>query len=143
MQEVLRAHNSIVRQQVEACGGFEVKSMGDGFMLAFSSARRALQCATAMQQAFAAYNDEHPNEPLRVRIGLHTGEAVGEADDFYGRHVILASRIADQAEAGQILVSSLFKELTESAGDIRFGAEREVQLKGMTTLARVYPVDWK
>ena len=50
MQEVLRAHNSIVRQQVEACGGFEVKSMGDGFMLAFSSARRALQCATAMTE---------------------------------------------------------------------------------------------
>jgi len=75
MQEVLRAHNSIVRQQVTAFGGFEVKSMGDGFMLAFSSARRALQCAVAMQQDFSRYSGEHHDETLLVRICLHTGEA--------------------------------------------------------------------
>ena len=56
-----------------------------------------------------------------MRIGLHTGEFVQEMEDFFGRNVILASRIADQARGGQILVSSLLKELTESAGDICFG----------------------
>ena len=54
MQEVLQAHDAILREQVAAHGGFEVKSMGDRFMLAFSSARNALQCAVAIQWALAA-----------------------------------------------------------------------------------------
>ena len=142
MQEVLRAHNSIVREQLKEFAGFEVKSMGDGFMLAFSSARRALQCAVAMQKGFADYNTEHVEEPLLVRMGLHTGEVMKEADAFFGKHVILASRIANQAEGGQILVSFLFKELTASGGDIRFGEEQIVELKGLADVNRVYPVYW-
>jgi class 3 adenylate cyclase len=142
-QGVLRAHNAIVRRQVAAHGGFEVKSLGDGFMLAFASARRALHCAIGLQRAFATYNREHPDEPVKVRIGLHTGEAIKEAEDVFGRHVILASRIANQAKGGQILVSSLLKELTESAGDIRFDEAFEVELKGLAGLNRVYAVVWE
>ena len=85
--------------------------MGDGFMLAFSSARRALQCAVSIQQSFEHH--EPSQEPIRVRMGLHTGEAIKDADDFYGRNVILASRVADQAVGGEILVSSLLKELVD------------------------------
>ena len=95
-----------------------------------------------MQQGFDAYNLEHPDEQLSVRMGLHTGEAMREADDFYGKHVILASRIAAEAHGGQILVSFLFKELTQSGGDIRFGEGREVELKGLAGINRVYPVEW-
>jgi class 3 adenylate cyclase len=142
MQQVLRDHNDIVRHQVAAYGGFEVKSLGDGFMLAFSSARRALQCAMAIQRAFAAHNHEHSEEPVRVRMGLHTGEFVQEMDDFFGKNVILASRIADRAHGGEILVSSLLKELTDSAGDIQFGEGQEMELKGLSGLNRVYLVDW-
>jgi class 3 adenylate cyclase/tetratricopeptide (TPR) repeat protein len=141
--ELLRAHNAIVRERVQAHGGFEVKSQGDGFMLAFGSARRAVQCAIDIQRAFAQHNEEQPEEPIRVRIGLHTGEAIKEAQDFYGRHVILASRVADQAEGGQILVSSLLKELTESAGDLRFGDRREVELKGLKGKHQVFGVAWE
>ena len=75
-----------------------------------------------------------------VRIGLHTGEFVQEMDDFFGKNVILASRIADQAHGGEILVSSLLKELTDSAGDIRFGEEQEVALKGLAGMNRVYSI---
>jgi class 3 adenylate cyclase len=140
--EVLRAHNAIVREQVAAHGGFEVKSEGDGFMLAFQSARRALQCAIAVQRAFAQHN-EGAEEPIRVRMGLHAGEVIKEADDFFGRHVILASRIANEAQGGQILVSSLLKELTASAGDIQFGEGREVELKGLAGSHRVHQIQWE
>jgi class 3 adenylate cyclase len=140
--DVLRAHNAIVREKVAEHGGFEVKSEGDGFMLAFQSARRALQCAIAMQGAFAQRN-ESAKEPVRVRMGLHAGEAIKEANDFYGRHVILASRIANEALGCQILVSSLLKELTESAGDIRFDEGRELELKGLAGLHRVFAVAWE
>ena len=112
-------------------------------MLAFASARRALHCAIGLQRAFATYNREHPDEPVRVRIGLHTGEAIKEAEDFFGRHVILASRIAGEARGGQVLVSSLLKELTESSGDIRFGEGQQVSLKGLEGVHRVYPVLWE
>ncbi|MEE9285691.1 MAG: AAA family ATPase, partial [Dehalococcoidia bacterium] len=99
--ELLRAHNAIVRTRVAAHDGFEVKSEGDGFMLAFQSARKALECAVDIQRAFAERN-ESAEEPIRVRIGLHTGEAIKEADDFFGKNVILAARIAGQAQGGEI-----------------------------------------
>ena len=145
--ELLREHNAIVREQVAAHEGFEVKSEGDGFMLAFQSARRALECAAAIQRAFAQRN-ESAEEPIQVRIGLHTGEAIKEADpdgqaDFFGKNVILAARIAGQAKGGEILVSSLLKELTESAGDIAFGEGREVELKGLAGAHQVHQIRWE
>ncbi len=140
--DVLRVHNAIVRGGIAAHGGYEVKSQGDGFMIAFGSARRALQCAIALQSAVAEHNGT-ADEPLRVRIGLHTGEPVREADDFYGRHVNLASRIADQAQGGEVLVSSLLKELTDSAGEFAFDDGREVELKGLTGQQRVFAVRWR
>ena len=73
---VLQAHNRIIREQLQRHGGFEVKSHGDGFMIAFQSARRALLCAVAVQRALAGYAAENPEEPIRVRIGLHTGETI-------------------------------------------------------------------
>ena len=140
-QDVLHIHNAIIREQVAAHQGFEVKSQGDGFMLAFSSARRALECAVAMQQTFAAHNAENPAEPIKVRIGLHTGEAIREGEDFFGKSVILAARIASQAMGGQILVSSLLKALVESNGEFRFNEGRGVELKGLTGTHQVFEIN--
>ncbi len=140
-QDVLRIHNDIIRQQVAAHQGFEVKSQGDGFMVAFSSARRALECAIAMQQAFDVHKEAHPGEPIRVRIGLHTGEAIKEGEDFFGKTVILAARIACEAVGGQILVSSLLKALVESSGEFRFRDGREVELKGLSGTHQVFEVN--
>ncbi len=84
----------------------------------------------------------HGLAPIRVRIGLHTGEAIKEDEDFFGKNVILAARIAGQAQGGEILVSSLLKELTESGGDIAFGEGREVELKGLAGPHRVFEVVW-
>ena len=139
MGEVLQAHNAIVREQVATHGGFEIKSMGDGFMLAFTSGRQALDCAVAIQRALATHNAGLPGENIRVRIGLHTGEISREAEDFYGQNVMLASHIAEQARLGQILVSSLLKELTEG-GDIQF--EPHSELTWLDGTHRVYRVVW-
>lgn len=140
--EVLREHNEIIRELTREFEGYEVKSSGDGFMLAFGSARRALLCAIEMQRAFARRNALKPEVTIRICIGLHTGEAIREADDFFGKNVILAARIADMAQGDEILVSSLVRALTESTGDFRFGEERRVELKGLQGLHRVYGVTW-
>jgi class 3 adenylate cyclase len=141
--EVLREHNRVIRDEVSAHDGFEVKSQGDGFMVAFASASRAVECAAAIQRAFASRAEEAPEEAILVRIGLHTGEAIRERDDFFGRNVILAARIAAQAGAGEVLVSSLLKELTEADSDVRFGDARELSLKGLSGTYTVHAVEWE
>ena len=138
--ELLREHNAIVRECIARHGGLEVKTIGDAFMVAFGSARRALLCAIDIQRGVSARGAEHPEQPLRVRAGLHSGEPVREGNDFYGKSVVLASRIAGQARGGEILVSSLLRELVESAGDIRFDDGCETTLKGLTGTYRLYTV---
>jgi serine/threonine protein kinase len=142
-QEVLHQHNDMVRKQVAEHKGFEVKSMGDGFMVAFSSARRALLCAIGIQRAVTDYSSQHPTQPVRVRIGLHTGEAISEGGDFFGKSVIMAARIASKARAGEILVSSVFKAVTETAGDLQFDQGYDVELKGLAGSYRVHRVLWE
>jgi class 3 adenylate cyclase len=139
--EVLEAHNTVVRAQVAEHGGYEVKSQGDGFMVAFPSARRAVGCAIDVQRALArrAANGELP---LRVRIGIHTGEAIRHQGDFYGKSVILAARIADQAQGGEVLVSSLVQQLVEPSGDLRFRDAGEAELKGLSGRQQVFRVAW-
>ena len=142
-RELLQTHNEIVREQIAAHGGFEVKSQGDSFMVAFAGASRALRCAVAIQRAFDRYCDRQPDEPIRVHIGLHTGEVIRENDDFLGRTVILASRIASAAKGGEIFVSSLLKELADGTGEFTFEEPREVVLKGLASPHTVYPVCWQ
>ena len=108
-------------------------------MVAFSSARHALECAIAIQQAMVAQQSE---EPVKVRIGLHTGEAIKEGEDFFGKSVILAARIASEAQGGQILVSSLLNALVESSGEFEFGDAVEVVLKGLAGSHQVFDVKW-
>ncbi|MCI0850085.1 MAG: hypothetical protein J4N26_03900, partial [Chloroflexi bacterium] len=138
--ELLREHNVLIREQLRSHDGFEVKTEGDGFMVAFQSARQALQCAIEMQRAFSQRN-ESAEEPVIIRIGLHTGEPVKDADDFYGKDVNLAARIAGQASGGEILVSSLLKELTQAGGDIEFGEPQDVKMKGLSGTQRVFAVN--
>jgi class 3 adenylate cyclase len=137
--ELLHVHNKIISDAVRAHGGYEVKSQGDGFMLAFSSARRAIRCATDIQRAFA----ERANQPLRVRIGLHSGEPIEEGGDFYGKTVTAAARVADQAAGGEILASSIVRELAGDEERPRFGEERVARLKGLLDLHVLYRVRWE
>jgi class 3 adenylate cyclase len=138
---VLRAHNTIVKDQVAAHSGIEVKSQGDGFMLAFASAEDALGCAIEIQRALVrAPSDGHR---LRVRIGLHTGEPIREEDDFYGKAVILAARIAAEARGGEILVSQLVRELTERSGLFSFTDPTDVELKGLSGMHSLSAALWQ
>ncbi|HEY8173408.1 MAG TPA: adenylate/guanylate cyclase domain-containing protein, partial [Dehalococcoidia bacterium] len=139
-QDLLREHNTLIREQLRAHDGYEVKTMGDGFMMAFQSAKKGLDCAIAIQKAFADHNAV-AGEHVKVRIGLHAGEVIKDQDDFYGKNVILASRVAGKAAGGEILVSSLLQQLVESTvGAQMFGEPREVELKGLSGAHTVYAV---
>ncbi len=139
--ELLSTHNDVVRRRVDAFGGKEIKAQGDGFMLSFPSARGAVQCMTAVQQDLAQHNDLHPNQHIRIRVGIHTGEAIVDGDgDLFGKHVILAARIANEAVGGEILVSSLVRQIIEAHGDMAFGEGRVTQLKGLNGSYTVFPI---
>ena len=141
--EVLGAHNGIVRRRVAEFGGREVKSQGDGFMLTFPSARRAVQCCIAVQQDLEAYARANPDSGVRVRMGVHTGEAiVDEGGDLFGKHIIVAARIANLARGGQVLASGLTREITASRGDLHFGPPEGVELKGIEGTYQVCDVIW-
>jgi len=138
--ELLRQHNAIIRKELRAYDGFEVKTIGDAFMVAFQSAKKGLDCAIAIQKAFDGHNAAE-GKHVKVRIGLHAGEVIKDNDDFYGKNVILASRVAGKAVGGEILVSSLLRQLVESSvGADTFGEPREVELKGLSGTHVVYAV---
>jgi class 3 adenylate cyclase len=139
---LLGAHNAMVRRQVERSGGFEVKAQGDGFMLAFPSARAAILCSIEVMRTLEAHSRSKPTDALRIRIGMHTGEAIEDGGDLFGKPVVLAARIANEARGGEILVSSLVREIVESRGDVAFGEAREVKLKGLPTRYLLHTVDW-
>ena len=140
---VLDKHNTIVRRMVARHHGTEVKAQGDGFMLTFRSARSAIACMVDVQRALQAHGTAQPLEAVRVRTGIHTGEVIlGDDGDIYGRHVIMAARLSTQAAGGEVLVSSLVREIVEPRGDVQFGASRTVELKGIGGSHLVHPVRW-
>jgi DNA-binding NarL/FixJ family response regulator len=98
---VRREHFDALRQAVAEHGGREVKSTGDGLMVAFSSAVAAVRCAVDMQRTTAAMGQ------LELSVGLDAGEPLPEGDDLYGTPVIVASRLCDVAGAGEILASEV------------------------------------
>lgn len=134
---VVRKHHEMVEEHAAAHQGHVVKSLGDGFMIAFRSAIKGIDCALDLQQRISSIDERRE---LRVRMGLHTGEVLREGADFFGKHVTLAARIAGHANGGQILVSELLRDLVEPGGNYSFEGGREVALKGLSGQHRIYEV---
>jgi class 3 adenylate cyclase len=140
-RDVLREHERITRETLKKHGGAEVKTMGDGFMASFGSVTRAMDCAIALQRAFAAHTESMP-EPLHVRVGLNAGEPIEEDGDLFGATVILASRIAAKAGAGEILIPEPVRHLL-SGKTFTFSDRGEHEMKGFDDAVRLYEVRWR
>ena len=107
---VRRNHFNLLRKSIEEAGGEEVKNLGDGLMVSFASPVAAVSCAVAMQRALA--ESEH-----RIRVGVHAGEPVQDGDDYFGTPVVVAKRLCDRAEGGQILATELLAGLVGTRGE--------------------------
>jgi DNA-binding NarL/FixJ family response regulator/class 3 adenylate cyclase len=140
--EGLAEYEAMLSAQIAKHGGTLVKALGDGHLLAFPSARAALRCAIDVQRVLPL--DSAPD--LRVRMGIHTGEPAVRADDLHGRTVVKAARIADLARGGEILVSSVVRELVEADEDLGeelwFEDSREVELRGLRGRHFVMAARW-
>jgi class 3 adenylate cyclase len=140
---IMNEHNEIVRRQIGEHAGQEVKTAGDSFMVAFDSARKAVECAVSVQRALHDYNGRHPAHPVKVRIGLHTGEAIRAGNDLFGTSVDAAARIMAKADGEQILVSDVLKSILGAAKDLGFKDHKRVQLKGFPERWRLWEVTWR
>jgi class 3 adenylate cyclase len=138
-RDVLREHERITREVLFAHGGTEIKTMGDGFMASFGSVTKSVECAIALQRAFA---ERDSDEPLHVRAGINAGEPIEEDGDLFGATVILASRIAAKAEGGEILVADTVRGLCSGKGFL-FADRGEFVAKGFEDPVRLFEVRWR
>jgi len=127
-QRIFKAHHRLLRQAVEACGGHEVKWLGDGLMVAFPSAADAVRCAIAMQQAS---HRPAAGERLQIRVGLNVGEAIRDESDYFGTAVVIARRLCDSAGEGQIFASDLVVRLLAGRQEFTFHDLGAMTLKGI------------
>jgi len=127
-QRIFQAHHNLLKDAVARHGGHEVKWLGDGLMVAFPSAGEALRCAIAMQQAALR---PIAGERLGVRVGLNVGDALRDESDYFGTPVVVAKRLCDRAEAGQVLCSALVAGLLSGQESFRFEDRGALELKGI------------
>ena len=123
----LELHRERVRRAIAARAGFELGTEGDAFFIAFARASDALGAASEMQAALA-------EGPIRMRIGIHTGEPLIVAGNYVGLDVHRAARICDAAHGGQVLVSQATRDL---AGD-ELRELGEYRLKDLTAPERLF-----
>lgn len=140
---ILREHNAIVRKQIEAFGGVVVKTQGDSFMVAFTTARGAILCAIAIQRAIAEADQHQAGPRIAVGIGINTGEPIQEGGDYFGSMVNLAARICAAAGPGQVLVAETTRFVAGRIESVDYVDRGLHELKGFPEDKRLCEVVWR
>ena len=109
---VLAEHQRLIRAAIATHAGHEVNTQGDAFFAAFGDAKQAVLCALDIHRALAA-QDWPASVQVRVRIGIHTGQAVAAGGEYTGLAVHRAARICAVADGGQVLISQATQDLIE------------------------------
>ena len=133
-------HDSIVRAALAGANGREVKHTGDGIMAAFFSAAAAIRCGIKVQEDLWRHRAEHPDLPLRVRVGIAAGEPIERHNDLFGSTVQLAARLCAHADPDSILISNAVAELCAGKG-LRLQSIGRVALKGFDEALHVHRVE--
>ena len=139
---LLRQHDAIVRAELEAHDGREVKHTGDGIMASFNSVASAVAAGIAMQRVLGDRNT-NDDTSLHVSIGITAGEPItDEREDLFGAAVQLAARLCDAAGAGDIVVSLAVREMCMGKA-FQFEERAPIPLKGMPDPTMNFAVAWQ
>jgi predicted ATPase/DNA-binding SARP family transcriptional activator len=140
----LEVHHSLLRRLFQQCGGYEVKALGEGFLVAFTRAGDALECAVAAQQALAACSWPETVGPLRVRMALHTGDVEPQDNDYRTLVLHYAQRMLMAGHGGQILCSEATAGLLrrQLPPDVRLLDLGVYRLRDVTTSERLVQVNY-
>ncbi|HLX87875.1 MAG TPA: AAA family ATPase [Acidimicrobiales bacterium] len=140
--DIRRAHFSVLRQAIAEAGGSEVKNLGDGLMVVFSSAAGALSCAVSMQQGVEQFNRCHEH-PVGLRVGLSAGEVNKENDDFFGDPVVEAARLCANCASGQVLAANIVKLMAGRRSRHAYRSLGELALKGLADPVETVELLWE
>lgn len=135
--ELMRGHIALVTDLAQRADGQVIKAVGDGTLVVFPSARAAVACAVAIQR-----HTEEQGVPFAVRIGLHAGDVVRTDSDVMGFAVNKAARVTSAADGGQIVASSVVRELVGYDASYTFGDSLFAELKGIDGIHELIPVHW-
>ncbi|HEX6302343.1 MAG TPA: AAA family ATPase [Acidimicrobiia bacterium] len=141
--QVFNEHDQLIRFQIDAGGGTDIKGLGDGFMALFTSANNAIDTAVSIQRAIEERNAANPDKPISVRIGINSGDVTYAKGDAHGTAVHAASRVAAKAQGDQILISQVVFDLAGSLGPTRVVDRGLFWLKGFPERWRLYEVLWR
>jgi adenylate cyclase len=140
-RKLIRVHDELARQEVEAHGGRVIKHTGDGYMAAFLACSAAVRMAIKLQQRLAQRNQAVIAHPVRVRIGISAGEPIDEGQDLFGATVQLARRVCDAAPPECIYAANVVRELCVGK-EFAFEEVGQRTLKGFADPIAVYQVAW-
>ena len=132
-RELIQAHHGLIRRQLVRFRGTELDTAGDGFFASFDGPARAIRCACAISEGVRDLG-------LEVRAGLHTGECARIDRKVGGIAVSIGARVAAEAEAGEVLVSSTVRDLVAGSG-IEFRDRGVAELKGVPGEWRLFAVE--
>lgn len=140
-QDLLEWHDRTLRSSIESAGGEVVRHTGDGYFTSFAATRPAVDCAVDINRRLNRHRRDAGFAP-QVRIGIHRTDANRTGNDYSGRGIHLAARIAAHGGADQIMVSS---ETLADAGAIPYGVSESevVDLKGISEPVELRNIDWR
>lgn len=138
---LVQTHDDIVEAALDANHGRRVKHTGDGLMASFIEATDAVTASVTMQRELATYRQSDGALPLRIRVGVNTGEPVAARGDLFGLAVNTTRRICDTAEAEGILVGEIVRAAAKQLGyaTVDLGAQT---FKGISNPVHVHRVMW-
>ena len=140
-QQIVRAHNRIIREALTKFAGKEIKHTGDGIMASFPITSQGVEASMDMQRHVMAHNEANPDLPLHIKIGLNAGEPIAEDNDLFGTTVQMAARIVDKAQSEQIFVSEIVQGIC-SGKEIKFESRGGFPMKGFENDPTLYEVIW-
>ncbi|MHB8631453.1 MAG: AAA family ATPase, partial [Candidatus Limnocylindria bacterium] len=136
-------YRRIVRAQIAKHEGAEVKTEGDSFYVVFTTTGAAVSCAAAVLREADRYSRERSDRPMRIGVGIHAGEPVPHEGQFVGTAVIVAARLAQNAQAGELLVTEVVRALLPRSLSFPMEERTGLSLKGLDAPPRIFAVDWR
>lgn len=141
--DLLRAYRRLVRARVAQARGAEIKTEGDSFFVAFATARDALACAIGIFHDAERHSAANEFLPLQLGAGLHAGEPVAQDRGYVGSAVNIAARLAQNAGAGELLISETVRGLLRTSGLPPVTERADIVLKGVADAPRIWSLDWR
>lgn len=138
---ILDKHNSLIRSFVHRHGGHEIKTIGDAFLVEFSSVLEAIRCATEIQNTLAEYNSTvDKTKQFWLRIGIHLGDVVYRSGDVFGEGVNIASRIEPHADPGGVCFSEDVYNQIRTRPEFKVDFLGVFELKNIVTPMALYQI---